>query len=750
MPHFDINKFDDHNKTDALAWWQRFLTEASCRTVPDDYLMKALYLQLIGGAQAWMNHLGATHTCTITELHTHLTWKEFEKLWFTRFMVRNVVKAAMSEVYTCSQGSMPTRDWTTNWQKLVNTPGFDLTFPNQRSEFFSRSCAGLRSALGNEYGYTLFQAILDRANLVIQRDDKAVNEKQSQLHYVAKQGYQRPAHNNVVISEETNDLHAAAASSSDGGIVAALPPKRPKRVRKNKATQETSSTGTRQQPWTAYKITKEVYDLRQRTLDQHIVHLRVVLDRLRLAKYQANLDKCKFAKQELEYLGHFVTPKGIRPLADKIQAIMDWPEPRCTTDVRSITGLAGYYQRFDESYSKVAAPLSRLQSPKVPFEFDDAARDAFATLKAAMQAAPALRIYDPTLPTQVTTDASGYGIGAVLEQCHEDGWHPVEYFSQKVPLVNTLDDARRKSYSQRESKTAKPQQGSKAPQIPRKRRTAMAAAAGYADSNMPGSPKRPVPPPVPVQRADEDALAFLERLQQYTETNATELRTWEKENAARREAIRLQQEAEQAARQQAAADSAAAARQQQQQLEASQTQARFQAAMNLLNEEAAYGRVLRQQHFRTTEEQEEPTEDERNRETTAVLIENLLYTCNWQQRELLAMRQVLIRHEGNFKAMDQQITALQADTSMLQAADSQQQAINDRLQDTVDAGMARLSAVESTGSAVSDRSPALATLAKQLDERINHSVASLGDISKFAGALTVSNQLQTLSDRVDH
>ncbi|GBG91653.1 hypothetical protein CBR_g52689 [Chara braunii] len=103
----------------------------------------------------------------------------------------------------------------------------------------------------------------------------------------------------------------------------------------------------------------------RRTLDEHIVHLRVVLDRLRLAKYKANLDKCEFAKQELEYLGHFVTPKGIRPLADKIQAIVDWPEPRCTTDVRSFMGLAGYYQRFVESYSKVAAPLSRLQSPKL-------------------------------------------------------------------------------------------------------------------------------------------------------------------------------------------------------------------------------------------------------------------------------------------------------------------------------------------------------------------------------------------------
>ncbi|GBG92424.1 hypothetical protein CBR_g55361 [Chara braunii] len=264
MPHFDIGKFDDYNKSNALSWWQRFLTEASCRVVPADDMLKALYLQLIGGAQGCMNHLAATHKCTIAEPHTHITWKEFEQLWFTRFMVRNVVKAAMNEVYTCSQGNMPTRDWTTKWQKIVTTPGFDLTFPNQRSEFFSRSCAGLRSALGNEYDHTTFQAILDRANLVIQTDDKAANERQSQPHYVAKQAYQRPTHNNAVFSEEIDDHHAAAASSSDGGIVVALPPKHPKRVRKNKATQETAATGAGQQPWTAYKITKEVYDLRQK------------------------------------------------------------------------------------------------------------------------------------------------------------------------------------------------------------------------------------------------------------------------------------------------------------------------------------------------------------------------------------------------------------------------------------------------------------------------------------------------------
>ncbi|GBG68495.1 hypothetical protein CBR_g3039 [Chara braunii] len=92
----------------------------------------------------------------------------------------------------------------------------------------------------------------------------------------------------------------------------------------------------------------------------------------------------------------------------------------------------------------IVAPMTRLQSPKVPFVFDDDARRSFQALKTAMLMAPVLSIYDPTLPTRVTTDASGYGIGAVLEQHDDDDWHPVEYFSHKVPPINSLADARKK------------------------------------------------------------------------------------------------------------------------------------------------------------------------------------------------------------------------------------------------------------------------------------------------------------------
>eukprot|EP00896_Chara_braunii_P021738 GBG79614.1 hypothetical protein CBR_g29763 [Chara braunii] len=152
-----------------------------------------------------------------------------------------------------------------------------------------------------------------------------------------------------------------------------------------------------------------------RTLEEHLEHLRCVLETLRSARYKTNHDKCEFVRQELEYLGHFVSPEGIRPLADKIQAIQEWPERKNVTDVRSF-GLAGYYQRFIKGYSKIAANLSKLQSEERPFDFNDDARHSFETLKAALLSAEVLHIYDLLLATRVTTDASGYGIGAVLEQ----------------------------------------------------------------------------------------------------------------------------------------------------------------------------------------------------------------------------------------------------------------------------------------------------------------------------------------------
>ncbi|GBG65037.1 hypothetical protein CBR_g49106 [Chara braunii] len=183
-----------------------------------------------------------------------------------------------------------------------------------------------------------------------------------------------------------------------------------------------------------------------RILEDHLGHLRRVLETLRCAKYKANRDKCEFARQELEYLGHFVTSESISPLSDKIQAIQEWPEPRNVTDVRSFLGLACYYQRFIKGYWKIAAHLTTLQCEDRSLDFGEEARESFLALKATLLSAEVLRIYDPLLPTRVTTDAFGYGIGAILEQHDGGDWHPVEYFSKKVPVLHSIDDARKEEF----------------------------------------------------------------------------------------------------------------------------------------------------------------------------------------------------------------------------------------------------------------------------------------------------------------
>ncbi|GBG62178.1 hypothetical protein CBR_g29377 [Chara braunii] len=181
-----------------------------------------------------------------------------------------------------------------------------------------------------------------------------------------------------------------------------------------------------------------------RTLEEHLEHLRRVLETLLCTKYKANRDKCEFVRQELKYLGHFVTPQGSSPLSDKIQAIQDWSEQRNVTDVCSFLGLAGYYQRFIKGYSKIVAHLSKLQCEDRPSDFGTDVREPFLALKAALLSTEALRIYDPLLPTHVTTDPSGYGIGVVLEQHDGVDWHPFEYFSKKVSVVHSINDARKK------------------------------------------------------------------------------------------------------------------------------------------------------------------------------------------------------------------------------------------------------------------------------------------------------------------
>eukprot|EP00253_Pinus_taeda_P018339 PITA_18339 len=98
-----------------------------------------------------------------------------------------------------------------------------------------------------------------------------------------------------------------------------------------------------------------------RSQEEHEEHLMMVLQTLREHELCAKFSKCDFFKEEIQYLGHVITKEGIAVDPEKIKTIMEWPIPKDVADIRSFMGLAGYYRRFVEGFSRIAYPITSLQ-----------------------------------------------------------------------------------------------------------------------------------------------------------------------------------------------------------------------------------------------------------------------------------------------------------------------------------------------------------------------------------------------------
>ncbi|GBG80629.1 hypothetical protein CBR_g31089 [Chara braunii] len=466
-PRETIVKFDglpifcDASKTDPIQWWCQFELKLDLHHVANENRHAYFYSRSGGACQAWLDNMLSAHACTVTELHKYITWADLTAAWKKRFQVEPPEHKAMDKLLTFSQNSMPSGDWISEFQRLASTPKLPLNFDGIKLYFIKRSCPALQNALTHVAdSLTTSEELFNKAAQIIVTNLAARNTSPSSND--GQGAHQHRPKVAVVAAATTSDPSTSSeAVSSDEGdrLAAAQNGGRPAEGRgrgKPKTNTNTSRPGQAapaQGPWTAYGLTERGYRFMlvylddilvySRTLEEHLDHLRRVLETLRCAKFKANRDKCEFVRQELEYLGHFVTPQGISPLSDKIQAVQDWSEPRNVTDVRSFLGLAGYYQRFIKGYSKIATHLTKLQCEDRPFDFGTDAQESFLALQASLLSAVVLRIYDPLLPTRVTTDASGYGIGFVLEQHDGVDWHLVEYFSKKVSAVHSIDDARK-------------------------------------------------------------------------------------------------------------------------------------------------------------------------------------------------------------------------------------------------------------------------------------------------------------------
>jgi hypothetical protein len=165
-----------------------------------------------------------------------------------------------------------------------------------------------------------------------------------------------------------------------------------------------------------------------RTMEEHDEHLRLVLQCLRENKLFGKLSKCSFYQSKIHYLGHVISDEGIIVDPTKVEAIMEWPAPTNVPEVRSFMGLAGYYRRFIEGFSKIENPITELQKKNKKFVWTEKCTEAFQRLKELLTTTPILKVPDMDEDFLVCTDASKEGLGRVLMQ---DG-RVIAYISRKL------------------------------------------------------------------------------------------------------------------------------------------------------------------------------------------------------------------------------------------------------------------------------------------------------------------------------
>ena len=177
--------------------------------------------------------------------------------------------------------------------------------------------------------------------------------------------------------------------------------------------------------------------IHSKTLEDHTRHLDSVLGLLAKNSLKLRLDKCDFAMSKIDYLGHTVSASGIQPSEKKIRAVKDWPVPTTVRDVQSFLGFCNFYRRYMKNYSVTANPLYNLTRKNVPFVWDANCQTAFHRLKLALTTAPVLMTprTGPTATFVLSTDASNYGIGAVLLQADPtsaDMLRPISYYAKSL------------------------------------------------------------------------------------------------------------------------------------------------------------------------------------------------------------------------------------------------------------------------------------------------------------------------------
>ena len=169
-----------------------------------------------------------------------------------------------------------------------------------------------------------------------------------------------------------------------------------------------------------------------RTFPEALVNLQQVLQRVREAGLKLKPSKCELFRDEVRFLGHVVSERGIQCDPEKIESVKKYEAPTGLSELRSFLGFVGYYRRFIRNFSSIAGPLNQLLKKDTVFHWTSAHQEAFQELKEHLNREPLLIYPDMTAPFLLDTDASGYGLGGVLSQIREGTERVVAYASKSL------------------------------------------------------------------------------------------------------------------------------------------------------------------------------------------------------------------------------------------------------------------------------------------------------------------------------
>jgi hypothetical protein len=153
-----------------------------------------------------------------------------------------------------------------------------------------------------------------------------------------------------------------------------------------------------------------------KTAKEHEEHLRIVLGKLRQHQLYAKFSKCEFWIEEVAFLGHVLLAKGVAVYPSMIEAVSKWQSPKSVTEIRSFLGLAGYYRRFIENFSKIAKPMTELLKSNTPYVWSHKCEASFQELKTHLTTTSVLTLPDASKDFVVYCDASRQGLRCVLMQ----------------------------------------------------------------------------------------------------------------------------------------------------------------------------------------------------------------------------------------------------------------------------------------------------------------------------------------------